>query len=134
MILMGGKGSGNFTKGRKNQTFNTTGLQTASTEKQLTKEHYIEIAKKQASVIRYGQEYAYTLMERLTGYIEETQAKKKPLTVSGMMKASGMGEDTYKRYRNGNADHLLYIRIFKVHDFKIVHVPVLPFEIIRTFR
>lgn len=71
-------------------------------------DYYKKIAERQTKVIRYGQEYAATLRDNLAAYIIETQNHNKPLTIAGMIRASGLTTDTYYRYRKGEADHLLY--------------------------
>lgn len=69
---------------------------------------YKEIAEQQKNVIKFGQDYALTLRDNLIKYIQDQEQKKKPLTVAGMIRASGLTHDTYYRYKNGKADHLLY--------------------------
>ena len=71
-------------------------------------EHYKEVAAIQAGVIKYGQEYALTLFNNFNEYITAQHDAKKPITISGLIKASGMGKDQFYRYRDGKLDHLLY--------------------------
>lgn len=72
-------------------------------------ELYKKVAENQAKVIKYGQPYALTLLDNLNGYIVEQRKERRPLTIAGLIRASGMSADTYYRYREGKADHLLYI-------------------------
>jgi hypothetical protein len=85
-----------------------TALNAASRAKAERVEHYKEVARQQAKVIRYGQEYAATLLDNLNQYIIDRQNQRKPLTIAGLIRASGVSQDTYKRYRDGDADHMLY--------------------------
>ena len=71
--------------------------------------HYKEVAEQLAKVTKFGQDYALTLKENLERYIEDQQAQHKPLTIAGMARASGLSYDTYIRYRDGEADHRLYM-------------------------
>ena len=106
---------GNRTRGKDRKGGNVTGkggstvgLAAASSAKAEKVAHYREIAEQQKNVIRYGQEYAWTLNEKLSAYIEKQQQNRQPLTVAGLVRASGMTPDTYRRYKEGKADHMLY--------------------------
>lgn len=70
--------------------------------------HYKEIAEQRSSVIKYGQEYALTMLDNFIEYIEDRKAQHRPITKAGLIKASGVGYDTYYRYRKGEANHMLY--------------------------
>ena len=84
------------------------GLRAASALKADKAAHYKEVAKQQAGVIKYGQEYAGTLLDNLNEYIIDQRTQHRPLTIAGLIKASGVGYDTYYRYKNKDADHMLY--------------------------
>lgn len=71
-------------------------------------EYYKQIAEQQAKVIKHGQEYAATLLDNLNEYIVDRQNQRKPLTIAGLIRASGVSSNTYYRYKNGDADHMLY--------------------------
>ena len=109
-----GPGKGNRTRGadRKNKRGNpnpdTTALYAASADKAAYKEHYKKIAEQRANLIRYGQDYAATLADNLSAYIIDREQQRRPLTIAGLVRASGMSERTYYKYRDGEADHLLY--------------------------
>lgn len=105
-----GPGKGNWTRGadRRGNKKPSAALAETSADKAELTDHYKKIAEARKNVIRYGQTYALTLADNLTAYIEEQTEKKKPLTIAGMVRASGMSHDTYIRYREGKADHLLY--------------------------
>ena len=72
-----------------------------------TKEKYKEVAKSLDNVIKYNQDFAKTLKENLTEYIEESREEGKPLTIADMILSSGVSADTYKRMRDGEHDWLL---------------------------
>ena len=72
-------------------------METNADKSDLT-EHYKKISEERKNVIKYGQTYARTLADNLTDYIEEQTINRKPLTIAGMVRASGMGYDTYIRY------------------------------------
>ena len=76
-------------------------------EKAQTKEHYMEVVKSLDNVIKYNQDFAKTLKENLTGYIEESREEGKPLTIADMILSSGVSADTYRRMRDGEHDWLL---------------------------
>lgn len=82
--------------------------------------HYKEVAAQMANVTRYGQEYALTLKENLERYIEDQEVQHKPLTVAGMARASGLSYDTYLKYREGEADHMLYL-FMDINDISYDH-------------
>lgn len=69
---------------------------------------YKKIAADRAKGNRYGQEYAIILRDNLISYIEGQQEKRQPVTIAGIIRASGMGHDTFYRYKNGEADYKLY--------------------------
>ena len=82
--------------------------------------HYKEVAEKMSKVTKYGQEYALPLRDKLDQYIEEQQAQHKPLTIAGMVRASGLSYDTYLKYREGEADHMLY-QFMDLNDISYDH-------------
>lgn len=84
------------------------GLRKASAAKEEKREYYRSIAEQQAKVIKYGQEYAATMLDNLNEYILNQQSQRRPLTIAGLIRASGVSADTYYRYRDGDADHMLY--------------------------
>lgn len=87
---------------------NLSGLQEANAERTARAEYYDRIAEHRAKLIRYGQDYALPLMEKLAEYIERQQENRKPLTIAGLVRASGVSADTYYRFRDGDCDRLLY--------------------------
>ena len=107
---------GNRTKG-ENRTGNRKGnpnpenqeaLKASAQAKADMLAHYKEVAEQQANVIKYGQEYALTLLDNLIEYIEDRHNQHKPITKAGLIKASGVGYNTYYKYRKGEANHMLY--------------------------
>lgn len=86
----------------------TEALKEISKEKHEETERYKEIAEATKTRNRYGQEYALELLNRLSEYIDNQRAIKKPITIGGLVRASGMNVDSFQRYRHGNGDYLLY--------------------------
>lgn len=72
-----------------------------------TKAHYMEIAKSMDGVTKYGQEYAMTLHNNLSAYIEESREEGRPLTIADMILASGVSREVYYRMREGSSDWML---------------------------
>lgn len=106
---------GNRTRGKDRKGGNVTGkggstvgLVATSQEQADHVAKYKAIAEKRKTAIRYGQEYALTLRDNLSQYIQEQQDNRKPLTVAGLIRSSGVSYDTYYRYKDGKADHMLY--------------------------
>lgn len=125
-----GPGKGNRTRGKDRRgnrkgrpgtpPEDQEGLRQSERDKAEQKEHYKRIAEQRAGVIRYGQDYAYTLYENLRLYILEKQEERRPITKAGLIRASGLSTDTYYRYRNGEGDHLLY-EFMDLHDIDYDH-------------
>ncbi len=69
---------------------------------------YKEIAENAAKGLRYGQDYAAILHDNLSSYIVEQRQQKKPLTIAGLIRASGFCDETYYRYKAGEADYKLF--------------------------
>lgn len=113
-----GPGKGNRTRGANrrgnlaghpgNPIENQNGIIEANAAKAEKAEHYKRIAEQQAKVIKYGQEYAGQMLDSFNAYIIEQRNQHRPLTIAGLIRASGVSADTYYRYRNGDADHMLY--------------------------
>lgn len=72
-----------------------------------TKAYYMDIAASLDNVIKYNQDYAIQLRDNLQAYIREARENKEPLTMAGMILASGVSGDTYYRMRQGEHDWLL---------------------------
>lgn len=71
-------------------------------------EHYRKIAEQRKGRIKYGVEFTATLRDRLTKYIEDQQAARKPLTIAGCILAAQVDPDTWRRWRNEERDYLLF--------------------------
>lgn len=100
---------GNLKGNPKSTIDNQGGLIQASKDKAEQVEKYKAVADQLAKVTRYGQEYALTLHDNLANYIKEQKDNRQPLTIAGLVRSSGMSADTYRRYKEGKADHLLYM-------------------------
>ena len=112
-----GPGKGNRTRGadrRGNRTGSpdgykdTTGLQAANASRTERSKYYDEVARHRAKLIRYGQDYAATMADNLSAYIQEQRNQRRPLTIAGLIRASGVSQDTYYRFKNGDCDKYLY--------------------------
>lgn len=113
-----GPGKGNRTRGKDRRgnrkgrpgtpPEDQTGLREASAAKAEKLEYYKKIAEQQAKTIKYGQEYAGQMMDNFNAYVIEQRNQRRPLTIAGLIRASGVSKDTYYRYRDGEADHMLY--------------------------
>lgn len=89
-------------------TSNTKGMLEAAAERAEEIQKYKKIAANAAKGNRYGQDYAAIMRDNIAAYIKEQQENRRPLTVAGIEKASGLTHDTFARYRNGEADYKLY--------------------------
>lgn len=73
---------------------------------------YKEAAEKARKARKYRQEDLYGIYQRIKGYIKDRVDKpiedQKPLTVSGMILASGMSKDAWYDMLNGGYDYRLY--------------------------
>jgi hypothetical protein len=98
---------GNRTRG-KDRKGDTTAIVAATKEYEGNIERYKAFAEARRKAIKYGQEFAYTLMNNLTAYIEECQRTNEPITNGGLIMASGVGKDTYYKMREGEYDYRLY--------------------------
>ena len=94
--------------GSPNGKKNLDGLKAADAARTEFLEHYKAIAEERARRIKYNQEFAYTLMLRLSEYIKEQQTERRPLTIAGLIRAAEIGRDAYERLRSGDRDCLLY--------------------------
>lgn len=113
-----GPGKGNRTRGRDRRgnlkgrpgtpPEDQEGLRAANAAREEYKEYYKKIAEQRAKQIKHGQPYASTLLDNLNEYIERQEKRGRPLTIAGLIRASGVSMDTYYRYKDGDADHLLY--------------------------
>lgn len=69
---------------------------------------YKEIAERVRQNKKYKQEEVLTVYNRLTAYIEKQNQEGRPLTVAGMIKASGVNKTTWYDMLQGQHDYMLY--------------------------
>lgn len=70
--------------------------------------HYKEIAEKVRRSRKYKQEDVIEVYRRLNEYMDRQTAEERPLTVSGMIKASGISKSTWYEMLGGDYDYQLY--------------------------
>ena len=114
---------GNRTKGQKRNGDGLTAISKAVSEDITT---YKEIAEKVRQSRKYKQEDVLIVYQRLNTYIEEQRAIEKPLTVSGMIKASGLSKSTwYEMLQGKDYDYQLY----QVLDTYNIDISCIDYEI-----
>ena len=69
---------------------------------------YKEIAERVRQNKKYKQEEVLTVYNRLNAYIEKQNQEGRPLTVSGMIKVSGVNKTTWYDMLGGEHDYMLY--------------------------
>ena len=69
---------------------------------------YKEIAEKVRQSRRYKQEDVIEVSRRLNEYIERQREEDRPLTVAGMIRASGIGKTSWYEILRGDYDYQLY--------------------------
>ena len=69
---------------------------------------YKEIAERVRQNKKYKQEEVLGVYNRLNAYIEKQNQEDRPLTVSGMIKASGVNKTTWYDMLGGQHDFMLY--------------------------
>ena len=69
---------------------------------------YKEIAERVRQNKKYKQEEVLTVYNRLNAYIEKQNQEGRPLTVGGMIKASGVNKTTWYDMLQGQHDYMLY--------------------------
>ena len=89
---------------------------------------YQKFATARRNMRKYTQEGLYEIYKSICEYVEETSAKGKPLTVAGLMLASGTNKDFMSKARNGDYDYLLeeYIVLNSIDDADVEIVDGLP--------
>lgn len=101
-----------YITGRQKMTdksrINTTAITEAAKLYSDNKEKYAAVAQKMAEARKYSQLYTGELLERLTAHIDECAEKEKPLTISGMILASGVSVRDWYRMRHGEYDYKFY--------------------------
>lgn len=95
---------------RKNPNMARSGEFVAASSKINSEEvaKYREIANKFREARKFKQEYFFPMYKRLEAYIESQRGKEKPLTISGLILASGVSQTTFNEMRNGKHDYALY--------------------------
>ena len=104
-----GNGPNAYKKGNRSDSRRETAHLTESA-KQLSEDiaTYKEIAEKVRQSRKYKQEDITVVYDRLLAYIDNQRAEERPLTVSGMIKASGISKSTWYEMLRGDYDYQLY--------------------------
>lgn len=105
-----GKGVNDHKKGNrtKGQPRNGEGLSNISKAISEDIASYKEIAEKVRRSRKYKQEDVIEVYRRLNEYMDRQAAEERPLTVSGMIKASGISKSTWYEMLGGDYDYQLY--------------------------
>ena len=105
-----GKGVNDYKNGNrtKGQPRNGEGLANISKAVSEDIAIYKEIAEKVRQGRKYKQEDVAVIYDRLNAYIENQREEYRPLTVSGMIKASGISKSTWYEMLGGDYDYQLY--------------------------
>lgn len=121
---MSEKRKGNTTNSRRDST-KIKGFNARYSEEL---EEYQRFASARRNMRKYTQEGLFEIYKAICDYVEETSAKGKPLTVAGLMLASGTNKDFMSKARNGDYDYLLeeYIALNSIEDADVEIVDGLP--------
>lgn len=57
---------------------------------------------------KYGQEFSFILYERIKNYFAELESNDKPMTIAGIIRASGLNKVSFYQLKNGDFDYDLY--------------------------
>lgn len=112
-------GENDYKKGNRTDSKRETAHLT-ETMKQFSEDvaTYKEIAEKVRQSRKYKQEDVIKVYERLSTYIENQREEDRPLTVSGMIKASGLSKSTWYEMLKGDYDYQLY-QVLDIHKIDI---------------
>ena len=93
---------------------------------------YKEIAEKIRQSRKYKQEDVAVVYDRLNAYIENQREECRPLTVSGMIKASGLSKSTWYEMLKGDYDYQLYqlIDTYNIDTTNVGEIDTIPATII----
>ena len=104
-----GKGENDHKKGNRTKTGRNP-APAIEINKQIGEDiaSYKEIAERVRQNKKYKQEEVLTVYNRLNAYIEKQNHEGRPLTVSGMIKVSGVNKTTWYDMLGGEHDYMLY--------------------------
>lgn len=102
---------GNRTNSKRNPSVMT------EISKQISEDitRYKVIAEKVRRSRKYRQEDLYGIYQRLKAYVERQAEEDRPITVSGMILASGVNRNTWYELINGEYDYRLF-EYMELHD------------------
>lgn len=83
-------------------------------------EYYKEQAESHRKQRKYGQDFSFTLYRRIKEYLERLEDNGKPITIAGLILASGMTQKSWYELKNGEYDHDLYL-FMDTHDCSEVY-------------
>jgi hypothetical protein len=114
-----GNGPNAHKKGNRTKSKRNTGP-AVEISKQISKdiEHYREIAESFRKARTWTQEELTDVYERLNKHIDEADEDENPLTIGGMILASGMSRDSWYKAVGGEYDYRLYEYI-ELHNIDI---------------
>ena len=87
---------------------NTTGLEEYRRAVTEQREHFQKIAETMKNRLKYNQEYAAGMHDRIQEYIDRQLESGKSLTMAGIIRASEVEEHRFYRMLNGEYDYLCY--------------------------
>ena len=108
---------------KKGQPRNGKGLAEFSKRRSEDITKYREAAEKWRKTRRYRQEDLYGIMERMNAYVDAQIQADRPLTISGMVRASGVNERVWYAMLNGEYDY----RLYEYADMHNIDLEALPF-------
>jgi len=108
---------------------NTTEITEYNTRYSNEISEYKAFAEKRRNNRVYKQEQMFSLIEKLSDYVETKHRENKPLTVAGMLLAIGWNTDVWRRARDGDYDYLLeeYISLNDIKDSDVQDADGLPY-------
>lgn len=71
-------------------------------------DHHRALAERYRNGRVYSQEFAYVLYKRMKDYVDEVRGSDKPITISGLILASGINKLTWYSMKNGKKDYELF--------------------------
>lgn len=83
-------------------------------------EYYREQAESHRKQKKYGQDFSWTLYRRIREYLEGLMADDKPITMAGLILASGVNKKNWYRLKDGDFDYDLYL-FMDSHDCSDVY-------------
>lgn len=101
-------GVNDYKKGNRTDSHrNPDAMVKASKESAKVREAYEKMALARRQRDKYGQEQIGGIWQRICSYIQETVEAEQPLTINGLILATGMDKNSYYRAVNGEYDFKL---------------------------